>query len=165
MNVTQWIHPLISYNAWANYQLINWLKSLNEDQFKEELTSSFSSIKKTALHIWNAERFWQSFIKKEAPLSFRKDHAGNKTDFLKEWEDETMQMAEYFRSLTNEFLLEINTVNTPWLKGEMPCYAFIQHVVNHGTYHRGQLITLGRILGLTEPPNTDYSMYVIKHYT
>ena len=32
----------------------------------------------------------------------------------------------------------------------------LHHVLNHSTYHRGQLITMGRQLGIQNPPSTDY---------
>ena len=30
-----------------------------------------------------------------------------------------------------------------------------QHLVNHGTYHRGQVVTMLRQLGVQGPPSTD----------
>jgi len=163
MNATEWIHPLITYNTWANFQLMHWLNALDEKQFEKELTSSFSSIKQTALHIWNAERYWFSFLKGEPPEAFLKDHSGNISTFFTDWKAETLQLEHYLLSLSDEDLLKNLHVNTPWLKGEMPCYAFIQHVINHGTYHRGQIITLGRIVGLTQAPNTDFAIYTLAH--
>jgi len=32
--------------------------------------------------------------------------------------------------------------------------------MNHGTFHRGQLVTMGRSLGLTDPPKTDFIHYL-----
>jgi uncharacterized damage-inducible protein DinB len=34
-------------------------------------------------------------------------------------------------------------------------------VMNHSTYHRGQIITIGRNLGFTDAPMTDYNFYNI----
>jgi len=36
----------------------------------------------------------------------------------------------------------------------------IHHCMNHSTYHRGQLITIGRQAGLQDPPRTDFIYYV-----
>jgi len=45
------------------------------------------------------------------------------------------------------------------LKGEQFSTRFasvIMHCMNHGTYHRGQLVTMFRQLGLNEIPSTDF---------
>lgn len=34
------------------------------------------------------------------------------------------------------------------------------HCLQHSTYHRGQLVTMGRALGIINPPKTDYIAYV-----
>jgi uncharacterized damage-inducible protein DinB len=40
-------------------------------------------------------------------------------------------------------------------------YEYILHVVNHSSYHRGQVVTLCRALGVTrEIPVTDYDAYL-----
>jgi uncharacterized damage-inducible protein DinB len=36
----------------------------------------------------------------------------------------------------------------------------IHHVMNHSTYHRGQLVTMGRELGFMDPPKTDFMQYI-----
>lgn len=40
-------------------------------------------------------------------------------------------------------------------------YDFMMHVINHNTYHRGQIVTIARMLGVFENiPNTDYEAYL-----
>lgn len=38
--------------------------------------------------------------------------------------------------------------------------ADLQHCLNHSTYHRGQIVTMARTIGLTDPPMTDYILFV-----
>lgn len=38
------------------------------------------------------------------------------------------------------------------------------HVVNHSSYHRGQVVTLLRQLGQT-PPSTDFTLYLLETST
>jgi uncharacterized damage-inducible protein DinB len=40
-------------------------------------------------------------------------------------------------------------------------YEYLLRVVNHGTYHRGQIVTMGRNIGTTDASNTDYNFYNI----
>jgi uncharacterized damage-inducible protein DinB len=45
-----------------------------------------------------------------------------------------------------------------------PRAEMILHCMQHSTFHRGQLLTLGRQLGLTQPPSTDYIRFTrLKH--
>lgn len=40
-------------------------------------------------------------------------------------------------------------------------YEYILHVVNHSSYHRGQIVTMARALGVTgEIPVTDYDAWL-----
>jgi uncharacterized damage-inducible protein DinB len=45
-------------------------------------------------------------------------------------------------------------------KADVSAADIILHVFNHATYHRGQLITIGRQVGLSEPPRTDYIYFI-----
>lgn len=40
-----------------------------------------------------------------------------------------------------------------------PRFEFILQIVNHSTYHRGQIITIGRNVGLIDAPMTDFNVY------
>jgi len=33
--------------------------------------------------------------------------------------------------------------------------------MSHSTYHRGQIITIGRNLGMTDAPMTDFNFYLL----
>jgi uncharacterized damage-inducible protein DinB len=42
----------------------------------------------------------------------------------------------------------------------MKRFEMLQQCFNHGTYHRGQIVTLGRNLKITDAPATDYFFYL-----
>ena len=155
------IKNLANYNSWANIQLILWLQNLSEINLNQPVKSSFSTIKLTLLHIWNAEKFWLSFLQNKPSEKFVESYEGNVDVFLNSITKQSIDLENYILSLNEEKLNEIVSIDTPWLKGDQPCSTFIYHVFNHSTYHRGQLITMGRGLGLVNPPNTDFSKFVI----
>ena len=87
--------------------------------------------------------------------------------------------ARYFDELSNEQvfekLLETNERLLHWYLNENPeivekiisikrspyeerysVATLLSHIVNHGTYHRGQIISLRHQLGISDPPKTDY---------
>jgi uncharacterized damage-inducible protein DinB len=46
---------------------------------------------------------------------------------------------------------------------KQPVYQVLVHVFNHGTYHRGQLVTMLRQLGIEKIPQTDYIVWSRKN--
>ena len=42
----------------------------------------------------------------------------------------------------------------------MPQFYFIQHCMNYRIYHRGQIITIARNVGLADPPMTDLTAFL-----
>jgi uncharacterized damage-inducible protein DinB len=50
---------------------------------------------------------------------------------------------------------------SPWISGKAARSEYLLQVLNHSTYHRGQVITIGRNVGLTDAPMTDYNFYLL----
>jgi uncharacterized damage-inducible protein DinB len=66
----------------------------------------------------------------------------------------------FLKSLTDELLEKC--VSYENLQGERWEYSLahmMQHLVNHSSYHRGQVVTLLRQLGQT-PPTTDFLVFI-----
>lgn len=148
-----------SYNRWANERLVNWLKGASEEQLNQEIESSFNSLTKTLLHLWNAEYGWLQTLKSK-PWG---------TPPGRDFEGSTQDMFDGFLATSKEFEDHVLSLSKKDLQDGRPLgsdgtptsvEAIILHVFNHATYHRGQLITLGRQAGLTEPPRTDYIFYI-----
>lgn len=148
------------YNEWANNRLIGWLNTKPGTVFHFEVASSFPSILKTLNHIWAVEEFWYSVI---AGSKLQTNRYGSTDISL----DEVLQglpaqskvLSVYIRSLTDQELLEEVYLDTPWVKGTLPRYEFIQHCLNHSTYHRGQVTSIGHHVDLHDAPMTDYNYY------
>jgi len=145
-----------SYNLWANNEMIKCVEKLSQEQLHQTIESSFNSVFKTILHIWDAEYIWLQRMQ------------GNS---IKDWPSKMMDKDGFS---TNLFLASsanfndfVNACNDSFfdqnceytnLKGEQfstPFASVIMHCMNHGTYHRGQLVTMFRQLGLMEIPSTD----------
>jgi uncharacterized damage-inducible protein DinB len=148
-----------AYNLWANQQMAKWLDGATEEAFNREIESSFKSLKTTVSHIWNAEYLWLQIMKgEEVAKSPAKDFEGNKDQFLKAWLLESEKFSEYLNGMTSKQFQDHRPSSSG--KGAMRMVDMIQHCLNHSTYHRGQLITMGRQAGLADPPRTDFIYYV-----
>ena len=79
---------------------------------------------------------------------------------MAEWQTVKTDQRQYLDELASaQLTTDLAYVN---IKGERWTYPFaevLQHVVNHGTYHRGQLVQLLRDLGQAAP-STDYLLFV-----
>ena len=149
-----------AYNSWANKTLAEWLKTKPSEALFTEVPSSFSSIVKTFSHILAVQEFWQSVVAETKLSTNRYEQSeGITREIMNELIDHSEAFAGYVGSLSEEDLLTKVYLDTPWVKGEMPRYEFLQHIFNHSTYHRGQIITIGRNAGLTHAPITDYNYF------
>ncbi|MBD2704894.1 DinB family protein [Spirosoma sp. BT702] len=157
------IQDFAAYNAWANKRLVDWLQTKSAELMDEVVPSSFPGLKETLVHIWDTERFWLAVVQQvEPPISFRL-HGFNGTvdDVFDGIVSQSEAFTDYIQSLSDKSLQEYVTFDTPWVSGTQPRANFIQHCLNHSTYHRGQVVTIGRVLGLTDAPMTDYSFYLL----
>jgi uncharacterized damage-inducible protein DinB len=158
--ISKLVRKNAAYNFWTSQRLINWLSTKGTDLMDENVASSFPSIRATLIHICNTERFWLDVLR-ETPLAFSpEDLEALSTENLFEiFQRQAEQLMLYIEQLSDQEILEEVSLNTPWVKGRSPRYEFIQHVVNHTTYHRGQIVTIGRNLGFTDAPMTDYNYF------
>jgi uncharacterized damage-inducible protein DinB len=161
MQVQKLLSNVAAYNQWANDSVLNWLKTKPEDLLSQEIPSSYSSIIKTLNHIFAVEQFWLSIVA-ESPMKEAGRYMATTFDVAEIFAglaETSRQLVEYVRNLDEAALEEVIALDLPWVKGALPRYELIQHTFNHSTYHRGQLTTIARNLGLTDVPMTDYNVY------
>ena len=157
------MHALISqysaYNLWANERIAAVLKTLDPKLLDVEVKSSFTSLRKTVHHIWDAEMIWL------ARLEDRKLQWPPTAHFIDPAIDEfltTSRDLNNFVSTKSEECLHASTSfhDSKGVPYTMNNAGIIMHVMNHSTFHRGQLITILRELGQTELPSTDLVKYL-----
>ena len=153
------IQRYTAYNHWANQQFADWMRTASEEDLDREIESSYSSLKETILHIWNAEYLWLRTIRDEtADYSPARDFEGSKEDLLDGW----LRASEDFSNHVKSMSLADLQAKRPRSRGDgyTVIADMIHHCMNHSTSHRGQLITMGRQAGLKDPPRTDFIYYV-----
>ena len=157
MNV-QDVGSLLAYNRWANGRLLEAASRLSAEAFTRDLGASFGSVRGTLLHIlWGERRwlqFWQdgSFIP-EANVDAFPDTATLGTA----WSILDRDREAFGASLTDERLsTRVAVRDQTYTLADL-----IQHILNHSTYHRGQVVLLLRQVG-QQPPATDYRFFLSK---
>lgn len=148
-----------AYNLWVNQQFSDWLSAKSDELLHQEVVSSFSSIIKTLNHIWATEEYWYSVIAETTEFDKRETTELVTSEILEGLVNRSACLAQFIESLTEEELAKPIKIDNPWFQCELPRYEYLLQVINHGTYHRGQIVTMGRNVGITDASNTDYNFY------
>ena len=147
------------YNLWVNQQFVNWLSPKSDELLYTEMPSSFPTIMKTLDHIWSTEEYWFSIIS-ESSLSEKKAESElSKEEIFAGLLHSSTKLKHLINSLSEEDLVKEVEIINPWFECELPISEYLIQVINHGTYHRGQIVTMGRNIGITDATNTDYNFY------
>lgn len=160
MNYTLQKH--LAYNLWANSKFVEILKNIPDELFEKEVPSSFPTLKKTVCHIWDAESIWLSRINGVSPSVWpSQTFNGTKEQCLDGFLDNSKKLADFFAAKDNTFCEQ--TIAFKTMHGDdasETVEGIIFHVVNHGSFHRGQLVTMMRTLGVPQIPTTDLIRYL-----
>ncbi|QNL52366.1 DinB family protein [Olivibacter sp. SDN3] len=148
-----------NYNLWANNALINWLKNKPKEQLEKEVASSFPSIKLTLLHIWKTQEYWLSIINKTAYREMDDEEIMKIEEVFTGILAQSAELAEFVEEMSDYSMEEQILIVSQWFQSDFPAFEYLMHCFNHSTYHRGQLVTIGRHLGFTDAPMTDYNYY------
>jgi uncharacterized damage-inducible protein DinB len=145
----QEMRALYEYNAWANHRSMDAASKLNGEQFVQPMGSSFGSVRDTLGHIFGAEWIWLERFQGRSPSSLPDATQFEDLASLKErWNEHEARLIGFVRGLTQADLdgvMEYKTLKFGIYKN--PLWESMQHLVNHGSYHRGQVTTLLRQLG------------------
>ncbi|HMQ78164.1 MAG TPA: DinB family protein [Ignavibacteria bacterium] len=154
-----------SYNLWANLMILNKLNTLPEDILNKELKSSFRSISRTILHIYDAETIWLRRLEGHSLNNWpSEDFSGTTNEALQMLENASKNIRDYVKNISAESLYnECTFTSFAGVKFAIKVHDVIQHCMNHSTFHRGQIVTMLRELDITELPSTDYIAYIRTH--
>ena len=150
------IRLLYDYNAWANRRSLDAAAALTPEQFTRPMGSSFSSVRDTLAHIFGAEWIWLERFQGRSPASLPDIAQYADIRSLGEsWGEFEPRLLNFVRGLTQsdlDHVMEYKTLKFGVYSN--PLWQSMQHLVNHGSYHRGQVTTMLRQLG-AQPILTD----------
>ncbi len=143
------IRLLYDYNSWANHRLLEACGSLSEDQFTRDLGSSFRSVRDTLAHIMGAEWVWLERWNGRSPTALPSAGQFPTLRTLRQrWAAVEKELLSFVAGLTPADVAQVLSHRTTEGKSySQPLWQMLQHLVNHGSYHRGQITTMLRQLG------------------
>jgi len=147
---------LYDYNAWANRRHLEAASKITTEEFLRPMGSSFGSLRDTLAHIYGAEWIWLERFQGRSPEKLPDIAQFQDVPSLREkWLEHEARLLAFVASLSQDDLncvMEYKTLKFGVYRN--PLWQSMQHVVNHGTYHRGQSTTLIRQLN-AQPILTD----------
>ncbi|HET9994258.1 MAG TPA: DinB family protein [Candidatus Acidoferrum sp.] len=145
----QEMRTLFEYNAWANHRSLEAASSLTVEKFIQPMGSSFGSVRDTLAHIYGGEWVWLERFQGRSPSSLPDTTQFKDIASLREsWNELEPRLLRFVNGLTQADLdrvMEYKTLKFGIYRN--PLWQSMQHLANHGTYHRGQVTTLLRQLG------------------
>lgn len=170
MNVPE-ARVLQTYNRWANDRTFEAVAALDPEQLRRDLGTSYGSVFGTLAHMIWAEWIWLGrwLRGRESPDGDAGPGPGPGADprecsdlpgLRARWADLERIQRAFVDGLTEAALAQrIRYVNASGVAWIYPLGEMIRHVVNHASYHRGQVTTLLRQLGAA-PVSTDFLEYL-----
>jgi uncharacterized damage-inducible protein DinB len=147
-----------SYNLWGNQLLLDLMNTLPEEQLHQTVASSFNSLYKTVLHMFSAESIWWQRMKLQERINIPAEtFTGDFKELSTQLLNQDRQWMEWVNAAQEHALQHVfQYQNFKREQFKQPIFQMLMHVFNHSTYHRGQLVTMLRQLGIEKIPSTDF---------
>jgi uncharacterized damage-inducible protein DinB len=154
------IRQLFDYNRWAGHRALTAASTLATDDFLRPMGNSFSSVRDTLAHILGAEWVWLERWQGRSPEALLDPAVFPTVQSLESrWKIVEREQMQFIEALTPQRLREeLAYINLRGQRYSYPLWQQLVHVVNHSSYHRGQITTLLRQLG-AEAASTDFLVY------
>lgn len=156
------IRHLFDYTEYANQLVLDAAEKLADEQLRHDFKISHGSILGTLAHMAGAEWVWLSRWQGTSPSEiWNSETFADLTALRQRWQQIEAERRALLEGMTmDELHHDLSYRN---IKGEpftLPIVAQMQHVVNHATLHRGQVVGMIRQLGVA-PPAVDLLYYLL----
>lgn len=151
------LQMLLEYHYWARDRMLAVVETLPEEALRKPLGNSFSSIFDTVVHLYGADWIWRTRWDGTSPAGLpASSEFSDLAAVRRAWSDEEQRIRAVLTRLGPD------DVGRPFeyraWDGRLytqPFWQMLQHLVNHGSYHRGQVTTMLRQVGATPPKAMD----------
>ena len=152
------VKTLLDYHYWARDRMFEALEALTPEMYARDLGNSFRSVRETVIHIYGADWVWCNRWEGQSPTALPdpKDLFPDLASIRRAWQEHERRVRALVDGLGEEGIQRPIEYRTFDGKAQaQPFWQMLQHVVNHGSYHRGQVTTMLRQLGAAPPKQLD----------
>ena len=148
---------LLDYHYWARDRMFDALDPLTIEQVNRDMGNSFKSIRDTVTHLYAAEWVWYARWQGTSPTKLlTTDTFADLAALRSAWAEHETKVRAFVEDLGEAGINRVFQFTLfSGLSGAMPFWQMLQHVVNHASYHRGQVTTMLRQLGAEPPKSLD----------
>jgi uncharacterized damage-inducible protein DinB len=151
------LKTLLDFHYWARDRVLDAVQVLTPEQWTRDMGSSFRSVRDTLVHLYSGEWAWYQRWQGMSPTAMMAADAFPDVSTLRAaWAAHETHMRAYLDACGEEGLTRVIQYRS--LNGQQAASIFwhmLQHVVNHATYHRGQVTTMLRQLGAAPARSVD----------
>ena len=151
------LQTLVEYHYWARDRVLLSVETLSDEQLRKNLGNSFASIFDTVVHLYGADWIWCTRWNGESPMSLPAASTFPDLAAVRQaWSEEEQRIRSVLTRLGPDGVARpIEYRGWDGRQQAQPFWQMLQHLVNHGSYHRGQLTTMVRQLGVPPPKAMD----------
>ena len=140
---TDYLRVLLGFHYWARDRVLRATEALTAEDYMRPMGNSFPSIRDTLNHIYLAEWIWYSRWNGVSPSSFPTEELPDLATLRSRWSDMEGKVRAYVDAAGDAGLNRV--IEYRLMSGKeaaSPLWQMVVHVVNHATYHRGQVTTM-----------------------
>jgi uncharacterized damage-inducible protein DinB len=151
------LQTLVDYHVCARGRMLDALEPLTPEQFNRDLSSSFKSIRDTVMHLYFADwvwlKRWQGDSPTVRPVIEPFPDVATARRIWAEHDRALQALVDGLGEAGVDRVFHYQMFNGP--PAASPFSQMLQHAVNHGSYHRGQVTTMLRQIGAAPPKSVD----------
>jgi uncharacterized damage-inducible protein DinB len=154
---------LFAFNRWANAKMLDACRKLTPEQYAAEPVPGWGSVRTTVYHIAVATDGWLRTLADDPDESFPTEAEVPTFDDAARILERAYQTFDTLQpKLTPELLTTPRTFSRRGRTGILPPWVVLRHVVNHTTYHRGQVASKLKRFGIQQE-ETDLVFWAREH--
>lgn len=150
------LHVLLDYHYWSRDRVLKAAGRLSADDLTRDVGSSFKSVRDTLVHLYSAEWVLCSVWRGTSPTAHvPADRFRDVPSLRSAWTALEVDVRAVMTEIGDDVTREIVYSDLAGIQRAMPFWQMIQHLVNHASYHRGQVTTMLRQMGARAPQSMD----------
>jgi uncharacterized damage-inducible protein DinB len=151
---------LLDFHYWARDRMLDAVEVLTPEQYTQDLGSSYRSVRDTVVHIYAAEWIWHLRWLGQSPTALlTSEQVPDFAAIRRAWVDHERLVRVCVENIGDDVGRVIPYTLLNGTSSASPFWQLLQHVVNHASYHRGQVTTMLRQLGVPAGKSTDMVLF------